>query len=556
MPRFQDHYPQFVIFVILFATVTVLGFASARWRRPHTLDSLDEWGLGGRSFGSWNTWFLLGGDLYTAYTFVALPALMFGAGAVGFFAVPYTVMGYPLLFLPLLRLWSVSHVHGFVTTSDFVRARFASPTLALLVALTSIVATIPYVALNMVGIEAVFKTMGLTGRWPVTLAFLVLAIYTYRAGLRAPALIALVKDALVCFTIVAAVLVLPFAQGGWGNVFHRTAARFDETGSTMAGLLLNSNQHLNFITLAIGSALGTFMYPHAMTGLLAARSRTTVKHNMIALPVFSILLGMLCLLGYIALTEDVQPVGADPAHGRIGDLNTVVPRLFDQIGPPWFAGVAFATIGIAALVPAAIMAIGAANLFARNVYREFIHPEATAAQEARVSKVVSLLVKFGAVSLVLFLDPQFSIDMQLIGGVVIMQVVPTVILGLYTRWLHRWGLTAGLIVGLLAGIVMIYQIPERGGPHGAIIRAHWGGSSYPLWHFGLDTQVTVYAGFVAFLLNLVVAIAATVVLRAAGVPTGHDRTRPEDYTADAGDPRIDKLSELSDGELAVAARSG
>src|SRR5918912_3788792 len=157
---------ELVIVVVLVLVVTVMGFAASRWRRAQSLMHLDEWGLGGRSFGSWITWFLLGGDLYTAYTFVAVPALMFGAGAAGFFAVPYTVIIYPMSFLVLVRLWSVSHRHGFVTPADFVRARFGSSTLALAIAITGIVATMPYIALQLVGIEAVLKSMGVHGHWP------------------------------------------------------------------------------------------------------------------------------------------------------------------------------------------------------------------------------------------------------------------------------------------------------------------------------------------------------------------------------------------------------
>src|SRR5581483_1562608 len=123
------------VFSALFLLVTVLGFVAAHWRQGD-LGLLHEWGLGGRRFGTIITWFLLGGDLYTAYTFVAVPALIFGAGATGFFAVPYTVIIYPMVFLVLVRLWSVSHKHGLVTPADFVRARFGSPTLALLVAIT------------------------------------------------------------------------------------------------------------------------------------------------------------------------------------------------------------------------------------------------------------------------------------------------------------------------------------------------------------------------------------------------------------------------------------
>jgi solute:Na+ symporter, SSS family len=165
------HVVEIGVFVALFVAVSVLGFVAARWRRPSSMEHLDEWGLGGRNFGSWITWFLIGGDLYTAYTFVAVPALIFGAGAAGFFAVPYTIVVYPMVFYVLLRLWSVSHVHGFVTPADFVRARFGSPSLALVVALTGIIATMPYIALQLVGIEAVLKTLGVTGHVPIIIAF-------------------------------------------------------------------------------------------------------------------------------------------------------------------------------------------------------------------------------------------------------------------------------------------------------------------------------------------------------------------------------------------------
>ena len=151
---------ELVIFVVLFAGVAVMGFLASRWRRATDIEHLDEWGLGGRKFGSWVTWFLLGGDLYTAYTFVAVPALLFSSGALGYFAVPYTIIAFPLVLLPLLRLWSVSRVHGYVTPADFVRARFGSPLLALLIALTGIVATMPYIALQLAGLEAVLRTIG------------------------------------------------------------------------------------------------------------------------------------------------------------------------------------------------------------------------------------------------------------------------------------------------------------------------------------------------------------------------------------------------------------
>src|SRR5579863_9505064 len=143
------------IFIALFLLVAGLGFAAVRWRRTESLASLDEWGLGGRAFGSFISWFLIGGDLYTAYTFIAVPALAFGAGAIAFFAVPYTIMIYPILFLVFPRLWQVCHKHNYITAADFVRGRFGNRWLALAIAVTGIVATVPYIALQLVGLQVV-----------------------------------------------------------------------------------------------------------------------------------------------------------------------------------------------------------------------------------------------------------------------------------------------------------------------------------------------------------------------------------------------------------------
>ena len=199
-----------VVFVALFAAVTCIGFFAARWRRGD-LTMLHEWGLGGRRFGTIVTWFLIGGDLYTAYTFIAVPALMFGVGALGFFAVPYTIMIYPLLYLVFPRLWSVAHRHGYVTSADFVRGRFGNRWLALAVAFTGILATMPYIALQLVGIQVVIgamgvETSGLGGDLPLIIAFVILAAFTYTSGLRAPAMIAVVKDVLIYVTVIAAII--------------------------------------------------------------------------------------------------------------------------------------------------------------------------------------------------------------------------------------------------------------------------------------------------------------------------------------------------------------
>lgn len=289
--------------------------------------------------------------------------------------------------------------------------------------------------------------------------------------------------------------------------------------------------------------------------MLASSNRNAIKRNMAALPAYSLLLGLLALLGYVAIAAGIKPmatggtlVSVDGTEiGPKTDGNTIVPQLFDQMFPDWFAGVAFAAIAIGALVPAAIMSIAAANLWTRNIYKEYLNPGATPAQEAKQSKLASLIVKFGALLAILALDPRFSIDLQLIGGVVMLQALPAVGIGLFTRWFHKDALIAGLIAGLVSGFWMLWQVQQvivtADGPQ--VMREHFGGSAFKLAELGFDTKLSIYAGFLALVINLVVAVVATFIMRSLGVRDGVDATDPEDYFVDEGDERIVDVSETS-----------
>src|SRR4051812_27365439 len=535
------------IFIFLFAVVSGLGFVASRWRRAQSLEHLDEWGLGGRNFGPWVSWFLLGGDLYTAYTFVAVPGLVFAVGALGFFAVPYTILIFPWPFVGARRLWPVPPRHGYVPPADFIRGRHGSPTLALLIALTGIVATMPYIALQLVGIGAVLKTMGISGEWPLIIAFVILAAYTYQSGLRAPALIAFVKDALIYIVVLVAVINIPIKLGGFGDIFSAADAKFAKSPAPADGTLLADPQVLGYSTLAFGSALALFLYPHSVTGLLATRSRDTIRRNMAALPAYSFVLGLLALLGLMAIKAGVTPLTG--SNGK-PDVNTVVPLLFDKMFPDWFAGIAFAAIGIGVLVPAAIMSIAAANLFTRNIYKEYLHRDASPAEEARVSRLTSLVVKAGAVVVILVLDPQFSIDLQLIGGVIIVQTLPAIVIGLYTRALHAWGLVAGWACGMAAGMYMLYDTPNP-----VTGKTHFGGAQYALSKLGVtDGKTTMYTGILALALNLIVAIVVSLALRSRRRGF-EDATTPDDYLVEAGDPGVKDLDAAPE-ESAVPAGRG
>lgn len=487
----QINWTALSVFVFFFVLVTVMGFAASRWQSggaSHKGAHLDEWGLGGRNFGTWITWFLVGGDFYTAYTVIAVPALVYAVGAYGFFALPYTILVYPIVFIIMPKLWHAAHKAGHVTAADVVYGRYGSRALELAIAVTGVVATMPYIALQLVGMEVVIKALGLTGELPLAAAFVILALYTYSAGLRAPALIAFVKDLMIYIVVLVAVVLVPMKLGGYGHVFQVAGDAFAAKGGA-TGLTLKPAQYLPYASLALGSALAAFMYPHTLTGIFAAKSANTIRKNAVFLPAYTVLLGLIALLGYMAYA----------AHLSVKSNNDVVPALFNALFPSWFAGFAFAAIAIGALVPAAVMSIGAANLFTRNFWKAYVRPDVTPAGEAKVAKIVSLVVKLGALVFILFLPTQFALDLQLLGGLWILQTFPAVVFGLFFGWFRAPALLAGWAVGLAGGSWLAFSDGIKPVHTFAI-----GGDSY-----------TLYTGLAALVLNIVVAVAVQLVVKGA-----------------------------------------
>ncbi|TMJ89295.1 MAG: sodium:solute symporter [Alphaproteobacteria bacterium] len=487
------------IFLFFFALVTVMGFFAARWKSGPVGAHLDQWGLGGRQFGTWITWFLLGGDFYTAYTVIAVPALVYAVGAYGFFALPYTIIVYPFVFAVMPLLWTTAHAHGYVTAADVVHGTYNSRGLEFAIAITGIVATMPYIALQLIGMGVVIKAMGLTGELPIVAAFVILALYTYSSGLRAPALIAFVKDIMIYIVVLVAVVVVPAKLGGYGAVFAAANEAFTAKGGD-TGLILKPSQMLAYATLALGSALAAFMYPHTLTGIFASKSADTIRKNAVLLPAYTLLLGLIALLGYMAYA----------AHIKVSSPNDVVPVLFKALFPSWFAGFAFSAIAIGALVPAAVMSIGAANLFTRNVWKSYIDPGISHAGEAAVAKIASLIVKLGALAFTLLLPTQYALDLQLLGGLWILQIFPALVFGLFTRWFRAEGLLLGWAAGILWGSWTA-----------------WSNGLKPLASISLgEGHYTFYVGLGALVLNVAVAAIGTVVLSRVSPDRRHSLTAP------------------------------
>ena len=498
---------ELVIFLLVFATITGIGFIAARWRSGN-LNRLQEWGLAGRRFGTLITWLLLGGDIYTAHAFIAAPGLVFSKGAIGFYVIPYHIFACVLAFVFLPRFWTVARHRGYVTVADFVRERFDSSTLALLVALTGILAMMSYIALQIYGIEVVLAQTGIPVELSLFLAFGVLAAYTFVSGLRAPALIAIIKDVLIWLVELVAIIYIPSKLGGFDGIFaavHQKAIQHPNSFHDM----LSPSDASAYTTLAIGSALALYLFPHTLTGVLSANSRKVIQRNAVLLGAYIILFGLICLLGYVAIAAQIN---VSPMYGA----NSIVPALFAKMFPPWFVGVAFAAIAIGAFVPAAIMSIAAANLFTRNIYRQYIHPSCSEREESLAARIASLVVKIGALAFILLLPNTLAINFQLVSVIWIVQTLPAVFIGLYTNWFHRHALIIGWAVGMISGTWMV-------------VSQHFQSSVYPLTFGGVSLPVN--AAVPALVLNLFLCLTLTVAFKGLGIAAGEDATHAADYEA-------------------------
>jgi SSS family solute:Na+ symporter len=225
------------------------------------------------------------------------------------------------------------------------------------------------------------------------------------------------------------------------------------------------------------------------------------------LPAYSFLLGLVALLGYLALSAGIQTK----------DTSSAVPLLFLKSFPEWFAGFCLAAIAIGALVPAAIMSIAASNLFTRNLYGEFVGRKMLPSEESAMAKIVSLVVKFGALIFVLYLPTPYAIEMQLLGGIWMCQLVPSIVIGVFTRWFHPWALVIGWAAGMASGTAMAASLQLKS----SVYPLH-----LPVW---LGGTWAMYAAVPALLLNLAISVLLTLVFRSAGLNSGSDSTDAAAY---------------------------
>ncbi|HEV2193710.1 MAG TPA: sodium:solute symporter [Nitrosopumilaceae archaeon] len=486
-------------FVCLFVVFIALGFYGKYWRRGD-LNNVHEWSLAGRKLGTTLVFFLIGADLYTAYTFVAIPSGVFAKGSLYFFAIPYVMLTFAVALVTMPRLWSLSREKGYITASDFVKDRFSSLALAVMIAITGIVAELPYIALQIVGMQSVLTVMlagtsnsQIVEEISLLVSFSILAAFTFTSGLRGATLTAIFKDILIWITVIAVIVVVPISIGGFGNAFKEIKPNY---------VTLSESLVPAYATLVLGSALALYLYPHAVNGVLSAESAKKLRTSTGLLPLYGIGLAIMALMGVLvyAVPSAMNFLSGFPEISR-GIL--VVPSLILYSMPGWFSGIALLGIFIGGLVPAAIMAMAQANLLTRNIIKE-IKPNLTPKSEIRITKISSTVFKFVALGFVFTVPATYAISLQLLGGILIAQILPAVFFGMYVKSLRKEPLIAGLLVGIFLGIYMVESVNNFGPLSSSLFKTTFG---------------SLYIAVIALAVNLVISFAGSAILNKKHQPT-------------------------------------
>ena len=486
-------------FVGLFVLFIVLGFYGKYWRRGD-LNHVHEWSLAGRRLGTALVFFLIGADLYTAYTFVAIPSGVFAKGSLYFFAIPYVGLTFGVALVTMPRLWSLSREKGYITASDFVKDRFSSKILSILIAMTGIISLLPYIALQIVGMQSVLTVM-LSGtansntveEISLLIAFVILAAFTYTSGLRGATLTAVFKDILIWITVIALIVVVPLSIGGGGGGGFATAFK---NVKTQTYITLSESLVPGYTTLILGSALALYLYPHAINGVLSSESAQKLRTSTALLPLYGVGLAIMALMGILvyAVPSVMNFLSHFPESSR-GIL--VVPSLILYTMPGWFSGIALLGIFVGGLVPAAIMAMSQASLLTRNIIKE-IKPNMSASSEIRITKISSTAFKFIALGFVFIVPATYAISLQLLGGILIVQILPAVFFGLYVKSsLRKEPLIVGLLVGIFSGIYMVEYTNNFGALTSSLFHTTFG---------------SLYVAVIALVFNLIISFGGSAIM--------------------------------------------
>jgi len=479
----------YTVFFTLVGLTVVAGFLGSKWRAPD-FSKIAEWSLGGMRFGSFIVWFLMGADIYTAYSLISIPGAAYSLGGFILYAVVYGSVSYPFLYIVATKFYRIAKRRGYITAGDYVRDRFDSGVLSLLISLTGIIAMLPYIALQIVGIRYVLDAMGFPVIPSFIIAYIIVALFVAFSGLRGPALSSLIKDAVLWAVILTVVVALGIRFSGFGPIFTQLGP---------SHYLIPSKLMVGYITLAFGSGISWLLFPNLLVGLLGSKSEDVIRKNSIFLPLYQVWLVFLAIMGLVALAKNLVPSGVS---------SLAFPSVLNAYFPSSFVAIAFAGIVIGSMVPAGLQSLGAANLITRNIYLDFINRRANERQQVFWGRVAVFIMIVA--SLIFALVPAASgliFYLLTFSYAWLLQTLPAIILSMYWYDLDKYSVAAGWAVG--TGLVTY-----------GLVTVKFSSSLLPWFYY-------MYVGLLGLIVNLAVMLIVYAVVKVLNVKVSSRLTPQE-----------------------------
>jgi SSS family solute:Na+ symporter len=468
------------IFAVAMLGTLGLGIAAARGRDTN----VEEWSVGGRSFGVILTWVLLAGECYTSFSYLGAAGWAYGYGAPILYLVGYMATGYATVYLFAPMVWGYAKRHSLVSVSDILAHRFKSRRFGIVIATVATIALLPYIQLQIQGMGLVvsaisFGEIGL--KTAFVIGFVVSAGFVLVSGLRGSAWVSVLKDSLVILTIVFLAVYLPLKLfGSHGNLFERIRTERPEwltlPGNESPGLGV-----LWFMSTCILNGVAFTVFPSFVAGYLGSKSANTIRRNAIFLPMYSLLLLVPVMLGMAAMFVVPNLETNDLA------LLAMVTREL----PAWLVGIIGVAGALSAIVPMAVFMLCIGTLWGAKSVRT-----------ARTVVVASGLAALGGALLL----PDALVRLSVLSYEGIAQLVPALIGGLLWRRMTVQGALAGLLVG--EAIVV------------------------PLALSGNDPFLGINAGLLGLVANIVVNVIVSRATQPDAVASGRFERRPIGQLAD------------------------
>ncbi len=441
---YTEQYPTDIMnsaLIIIFGITAFALFLGIRARSGHDMD-LEQWTVGGRSFGTIFVFLLMAGEIYTTFTFLGGSGFAYGKGAPAYYILAYGTLAYVISYWLLPPIWRYAKEENLISQPHYFAKKFDSPALGLLVALVGVVALVPYLVLQFKGLGLIVSIASygsISSTLAVWIGAAVVTVYVMLSGVRGAAWNAVVKDFVILGIVVFLGIYMPMHYyGGFG-------AMFDAIEKAKPGFLAfpaRGSSVTWFQSTVLLTALGFFMWPHSFGSVFTARDERIFRRNAIVLPLYQLILLFVFFVGFAATLQVPGLQGPD--------IDLSLLKLSIQTFDPWFVGVIGAAGVMTALVPGSMILTSAATLLANDVYRSNLKSDASDAVVRRLAQALVPVIALIAVCFTLY-GGSTIVALLLMGYNFVTQLFPAVVASLLTRNpVTRQGAFCGILTGAIA----------------------------------------------------------------------------------------------------------